>query len=232
MIGRYMSKRDFLRETQPVQTKINREQMFVVYRNLWPMAWRQGVVMIGAFLIQRGNTLVCSAKLGLSETASYGLTLNIINVILVTALMPLSLSWPTISRMRVQRDSAGIRRLFFKRLYLGLAVAACGIVFLALVGPWGLAWLGSDTKLLPAGVILVLGLVYLLEQHHSNYAILVLTENQNPFLIPGLLSGIAIIIFAWFIGGNYGVIGIILVQGLIQLLWNNWWTVVRGIKSL
>src|SRR5262249_2642951 len=51
-------------------------------RILWPMAWRNGVLALGTFFIQSANTLICSTKLGLDATASYGLTLQVINLLM------------------------------------------------------------------------------------------------------------------------------------------------------
>ena len=210
------------------------EEMSAVFACLWPMAWRQGVVMIGAFLIQKGNTIVCSSRLGLDETATYGLSLMLLSMLLQITGIPLALKWPLIGQLRVQRDILRIRRIFFPYLYGGLAVALIGI----LIGPFALRpildYMGAKTTILPNGLFILFGIIYLLEQQHSSYAMLVLSENRNPFIIPAITSGIVILITSWWAAGIWGIIGLILSQGIIQLLWNNWWTIwvaMAGIRK-
>lgn len=203
-----------------------------VLRDLWPMAWRQGIVTLGAFLILKANTIVCAAKLGLQETASYGLTVNFVTIIIQLTALPLMVAMPSIAQLRVKREHARIWRIFSRRVYIGLAVAGVGMLFLASFGPWVLRLIGSQTSLLPFSLTLVLGVIWLLENHHSQYATLVLTENENPFVLPAILSGLAVFGVSWWSAGHFGVAGLIGAQGIVQLAWNNWWTVKRGLKGL
>ena len=203
-----------------------------VLNRLWPMAWRQGLVMIGAYLTLRSNTLICSAKLGLEETGSFGLSLNLINMILQIAMVPVGLSMPLIGRLRVERDFAQIRRVFTTRLYGGLVLGAMALLVVSFVGNSLLAIIDTQTPLLTKPLFLLLALILCLEQHHSQYTGLVLTENKNPFVWPAILSGLAIVTLSWLVVGTWGLLGIILVQGLVQLSWNNWFPVVRGMQGL
>lgn len=232
LITWYLNKRLLIGKTG---LDLNAESSFSlnqIIADLWPMAWRQGVVALGAFLIQRGNTLICSAKLGLEETGRYGLSLSLMLIILQTALVPLSLAQPEISRMRVRQENGAIWNLFWKRLYPGLLAASCGIFVLSFWGNGFLMLLGSKTTLLPTATLLLLGLVTILEQHHSQYGSLVLTENQNPFIKPALISGIAIAFLSWLGAQYWHAAGLIAAQGFVQLCWNNWWTIKRGLAGL
>jgi len=203
-----------------------------ILSDLWPMAWRQGAVLLGSFLILRMNTLICTDQLGLSATAEYGLSVNVLNMIFQVCGVPLAMSWPEISRLRVRRDIHTIRSLFFKRAYAGLFMGMLMVIALSFYGDTLLEILGSKTNFIESTSFLILGLVYLLETHHSMYAGLVMSENQNPFLFPALLSGLAIFVVSWWAASRYGLFGIIVSQGCVQLAWNNWWTVRRGWKGL
>jgi ABC-type spermidine/putrescine transport system permease subunit II len=68
--------------------------------------------------------------------------------------------------------------------------------------------------------------------HHSLYAELVYSENVNPFVRPALISGVAIIILSVLLTPRFGVWGMLLAGGLVQLCFNNWWPVVRAIQGL
>jgi O-antigen/teichoic acid export membrane protein len=204
----------------------------VILSALWPMAWRQGAVLLGSFMILRMNTLICTDQLGLSTTAEYGLSINVLNMIFQICSVPVTMAFPEISRLRVSQDVLRIRRLFSQRLYGGLALAALLVLIVLFYGEPILTILGSNTRLLNAQYFLILGVIYFLETHHSMYAILVMSENHNPFLLPALLSGFAIFLISWWAAPHYGVLGIILSQGIVQLLWNNWWPVLRGWQGL
>lgn len=215
-----------------LQIEVDRQSRNQVLLQLWPMAWRQGLVMIGAFLIQRGNTLICSHELGLEETASYGLTSNVLNLIFQVIIIPLGLAWPMIGRLRVERDFKKIRKIFFLRLYGGLSAAIIVLYCLALWGNWGLEILGAKTALLPTSLLALLSAISFLECHHSQYAGLVLSENKNPFVWSAILSGVAIFFLSWWAAAIWGLLGMILAQGCVQLAWNNWWPVIRGLKGV
>lgn len=203
-----------------------------VFGSLWPMAWRQGVVTLGAYLIIRGNTLVCSQKLGLSETGSYGLTLNVLTLIFQVVSVPLMMSWPQIGKLRVRRENGLILKVFFMRAYGGLVAAALIIVVLVMWGNDLLAVIKANSSLLPTLPFTLFACVLWLENHHSMYAGLVLSENENPFLKPAIISGLLIFGLSWWSASAYGVVGLIATQGLVQLLWNNWWPIVRALRSL
>jgi hypothetical protein len=40
------------------------------------------------------------------------------------------------------------------------------------------------------------------------------------------------VVLGWFAAGRWGVVGLIGAQAIVQAAWNNWWTVLRGIKGL
>ena len=231
-IGRTLCKNAFLREAPIVKSHASSADRRALLLELWPMTWRQGVVLIGAFLIQRGNTLVCSAKLGLEETGKYGLSLNLINIVFQISAIPLMVAWPRIGQLRVQGDLPSIRKMFFSRIYGGLAVAVLGLGFLAILGDPLLVVIGSRTRLLPSTTFVLLGVVLWLENHHSLYGSLVLTENENPFVTPAIVSGVAIFLLSWMAAQRWGVEGLIAAQGVVQLAWNNWWTIIRGLRGL
>ena len=64
----------------------------------------------------------------------------------------------------------------------------------------------------------------LLEGNHSNFATIIATSNKVPFVTAGLAAGflIAILTFISLRYTSLGLTGVVLVQGLIQLAYNNW----------
>ena len=72
----------------------------------------------------------------------------------------------------------------------------------------------------------------LLEMHHGIHANIYVSTNHIPFLWPGLISGILIIILSLAVMDSFGLLGIILVQFIVQLSFNNWFPVYLNLKLM
>lgn len=194
-----------------------------VLRALWPNASRMGLVAIGAFAINRANLLVLSTFIGLAPSASYALSVQILGALSAVAQLPTQVALPQIVRARVQRDRSRFRQLVVSRQLFLLGLFVVGALGVMVCGQPLLRLIGSNVHLLRWPVFLLLSVVLLLELNHSNCANLITTGNRVPFVWSALLSGAAVVgissLVAWSGGG---VVGIILVQGLVQLAYNNW----------
>jgi len=210
------------------KAKLHRE----LFSAIWPNAWRMGIVSFGAFLIVQSNTLVCSAFLGLKETASYGISLQLVAMLVNLSNVWVSVKMPLINQLRVQGRSKEIATLFASRLRLTIYSYLTGVFCILFLAPVVLHALGSKTELLPLAPLALLALIQLLEMHHSHYAGLVLSENQNPFLKPALISGIAVVFLSVLLTPRLGVWGMLISTGLVQACYNNWWPVKRAVQGL
>jgi O-antigen/teichoic acid export membrane protein len=205
---------------------------FSVIRALWPTAWRTAAVGFGAFLILQANVLVCSAFLDLRTTASYGLSLQAVTLLVGLSSIWVRVKLPAINYLRAQGMVERIPAIFRSRIGLALLTFGAGALILLLFGRPLLAFLNAQTQLLPTALLATLLLIQLLEMHHSLYAELVYSENANPFVRPALISGGAIVVLSVLLTPRLGVWGMLLATGLVQLCFNNWWPVVRAVRGL
>jgi O-antigen/teichoic acid export membrane protein len=199
---------------------------------IWPNAWRMGLASLGSFLINRSNTLICSGFLGLETTGSYGMSVQLISILVGLSMVWVDVKMPLINQLRIQGRSDDIVHIFAVRLrlvILSFLIGALAILFLA---PAALRIIGSKTTLLPFGPLAVLTIILFLEMHHWLYARLVLSENYNPFPKPAIVSGTAIVIVSLILTPKFGIWGLIISQGAIQACYNNWWCVVRALRGL
>lgn len=231
-IDRFLSRKRYLFLLDHPLPSLATRPDFDILAKLWPMTWRMGVSILGLFLMQRGNVLIASAYLGLQETAKYGLTLNLFVILFQLCGVPLYLANPRIAKAHVQRNIPEIRRLFFIRAYGGLATALVGATVLILFGEQILALIGSKTQMLPAVFASTLFIIMLLDNHQNYYANLVMATNENPFVLPSLLSGIGMIALSLFMTPRFGLAGLLLSHGLAQLACNHWWPVLCGLRTL
>ena len=201
-------------------------------RVLWRNAWRTAAVGLGAFMVFQANTLMCSAFLDLRTTASYGLSLQAVTLLVGVSDIWVRVKLPAINQLRARGMVERIPAIFRPRIMLALLTFGAGAAVLLLLGRPLLELLNARTQLLPAALLAALLLIQLLEMHHSLYAELVYSENVNPFVKPALISGLAIIILSVLLTPRFGVWGMLLASGLVQLCFNNWWPVLRAIRGL
>lgn len=191
-------------------------------RVLWHNASRFGIVQVGAFLILRANLLIASSFLGLKEAASYGLALT-----LVFALNGLSgvigqVQLPKMNALQAKGDIQGLQAIFGSVLISSWTLYVFGLGVLLLVGPWALHAVGSSTELLPTSQLLLLGIILLLELNHSLAATYLTTTNRIQFVHAAIWSGAAIVILSAMLAEYAGIWALLLVQGVVQLSYNNW----------
>jgi O-antigen/teichoic acid export membrane protein len=203
-----------------------------VLRALWPIAWRTAAVGLGAFMTLQASTIICSAFLDLRTTASYGLSLQAVTLLVGISGIWVRVKLPAINHLRAQGMVERIREIFRQRIVFALLTFGAGAVALLLFGSRLLEMLNTQTQLLPTAFLATLLLIQLLEMHHSLYAELVYSENVNPFVTPALISGGAIIILSVLMTPRFGVWGILLASGSVQLCFNNWWPIVRATRGL
>ena len=197
-----------------------------------PNAWRTGLTSIGTYLIVYANTLICSRFLGLQETASYGLSQQVTLLLIGTSGIWINVKIPLMAQLRARGALAELARLFSQRILLAIVTYLVGAILAFSFGQQMLQWIGSKTLLIPAHLFLLQLIIGFLEMHHVQYAILVVSDNHNPFVIPALLSGMVIILISMLLAPHYGILGLLISAGVVQASFNNWWPAIKGIHSL
>ena len=203
---------------------------------LWGSSWRLGLVQIGAFLILRGNLFIAATFLGLSTTASYGLTLQISMLIAAIASQLTNLQLPKMNSMQAIGNRNELLKLYSSSVVAGIAIVICGFLTLMLFGDWLLAIFSSKTSLLSLDLLAVFGVIIVFEVHHGISATYLTTCNDVPFLCAALVSGVAVSVFSFALvkWGGLGVVGLIAGQGIVQAIFNNWYwpmTTMRHLKT-
>lgn len=190
---------------------------------IWHNSKKMGMVSIGAYLINRYNIFVVSSFIGLSAAASYGITIQILMALNSVSQLAFHVALPKMVRARIENNLGQLKTLFAGASLFYLATFALGGVFVFLFGNSLLFLVGSSIKLLEGNFLLVLLIVFILEGNHSNSALTITTANTVPFVRSAIFSGVAIFCLSTLSGYfGLGMMGIILSQGLVQMLYNNW----------
>lgn len=202
-----------------------------LFRQVWPVAWRSGLVGLGSYLIFNTNTQLMGYFYGLEGAASYGLTFQLFQVGLLLCSLPTTVRVPAINALRAQGRVAEAWRQFVIRHAAGLVLFAAGALTVTLWGADLLRIITTNKTLLPWPWIGVMAAVCFLEFNHSNCATFILTGNEVPFVRAAVCSGLAIFLVGSFVAPRWGVAGLLVTVALVQAACNNWWVPWRAWRA-
>lgn len=189
-----------------------------------PNAWRLGVVIFGAFLINKATIFFAGVYFQAELSASYMLSLQVLAVLIAVASVYFQMHIPELSRMQLAYN-ARKKKLYYKLISISLFIYIVSALMVLVFGNGILNFIGSEVGFLPLEIFSLLLFIGLLELNHTLAATYITTQNKVPFLWASILSGIAIVLFSIIIFAIYRVnelIWLILIQGSVQLAYNNW----------
>jgi O-antigen/teichoic acid export membrane protein len=188
-----------------------------------PNASRFGIASLSGFLITRSSVFAVTTFAGLGAGGSYAISLQLLSAVLQVAQMPAQFTMPRLVALHAHHDRTAIRKEAIRISAIFVGLFLLGIAAIIIAGPPLFAAIGSDVRLLPFELLLCLGLVMMLEGLHSVSAFVLMTGNKVPFARAAIVSALAVaagtVIAGW---RGWGIGGIIAVQGLVQLSYNNW----------
>ena len=205
-----------------ILTKEEKKELFDV---IWYNAKKLGVNFIGAYAITKFAMFIAGLYLSMDDIASYGLMSQIVSILTGVANVFFSTFIPSINNYKVMGENENLIRNFARsQLVFILVYIICAIVIVTL-GPWILDIIKSNAEL-PASYIMILFLlITLLENNHANFATVITAGNKVPFVAAALISGGLICVFDFLVlqFTALGMLGIIIVPGIVQLSYNNWY---------
>jgi len=224
----------FTKELKQQLSNTEAEDTKDILKAISPNAVKVGLTQLGGFCVTKSALLIGSAFLTLEETACYGITLHIIDILARCSTVYYQSITPKIAQSRANKDMGALRRYF--RYSIGILVATfiLGGAAIALLGNWGLNLIGSETKFLPTTMLCIMLIINLLENNHATAAGFISADNRIPFFIPSLLSGMGTIILLWLFLSvfHWGIWGMILAPGIAQLVYQNWKWPYAVVKEL
>jgi O-antigen/teichoic acid export membrane protein len=195
-----------------------------IIKAIYPNALKIGLNAVGWYFISSVPMIIGSLFLPLNAIASYGITMQIINIIWNVSCVYYYTYQPKIIQARTQGNVHLIKMFYLKSYWIQLLTfALCGAMVIFL-GDWGLSLIKSKTLLLPAFFIIVALLVFFFGSIYGVAEAILLTKNEVPFYKASLLTGIAtiILVFALLHYTSLGVWSLILAPGFAQAAYSNW----------
>lgn len=205
-----------------------------VLKSVTPNAIKLGLTILGGILIQRSAIIIGSLFIPLSDIASYGLTRQLFDILSGLAPVYIITYIPLISKYRVEGKTEKIKSIYIKGTIISFMVFFIGFFIIYLFGENALALLGSETILLPKGLIIAAMLVTLLEMNHASAGNILVTKNEVPFFKPSIISGLitAILIYVFLRFTDIGLFSLFLAPGIVDIAYQSWKWPLEVIKDL
>lgn len=229
VVSRMLARHFVFSKSHPEMATLsaNHEDTKSLVKILWHNASRFGIVLVGVFLIYRGNILIASSFLGLADAASYGLAIQIFLLMISISMVPFNLALPKLNTLRMQKKQKDSYKTFGALLAMGLLIYTAMDLSLLSFGSFLLNLVGSSTRLPDFYVLLAMSVVFLLEINHGICANFITTENTVPFVKASTITGVCIVVTSMLLAPVLGIAGLVISQGTMQLIYNNWkWPMV------
>ena len=195
-----------------------------LFKSLWFNSKKLGLIAIGTYVVNKFNMFIAGAYLPLSEVASLGLLLQLFGILTITSSTLFNIYQPRFTSYRVRSKTNLLLNDFAFSMIVFYFLFILGSLIIIEFGPILLSKLHANINLPSTRIVILFAIIALLEANHSNFATLILTENKIPFVNSTIIVGLAIVI-GNFISIHFtklGVIGLIIVQGIVQLSYPNW----------
>lgn len=204
---------------------ISKEEIKKNFIKIWHNAKKNGLTSIAAFIITQSTTLICSAFYGLEVTASYGLCLQIVSAMAGIAKIYFYALRPKLTELKVSGQTN--RNDFLRAMSTSIFIFwFCYLLEFLVIWIWGLkaiALLKSNTDI-PIAMYIYMSIYLFLENNHSLFANIIEMSNIVPYFKASIISSILVLFGELGISriGLGGIYGLMTVQCIVQLSYNNW----------
>lgn len=225
IIVRIFSYRSFFsKELEKILRNIHLKENKRMFKIIFYNANKIGIASLGGFLVLKGNILIASKYLSLDVVAQYGLSLQLFTILSSMSTTLMTVFIPKFSQYRIEKKVYKIKEIYSLCFILNGIIFILGTISIVYIAPYFLSILGSNTELLNKKEMLFVSCFLFLEMVHSNAATLITTQNEIPFTIPAIFSGIGMVIVSLILINftNLGIWSLLISQFIIQLSYNNW----------
>ena len=191
VISRTLAHRVFYdRETKDKLIDSSADSSWNTIKTLAPNSLKIGLVVLGLFLISQSIILIAPFYLSLSEIAEYGISKQLVALIISLSAIWFNTFYPQLSQYRVREQYGDVKRLYIKsKLYAFLTVIFCGSALL-LFGNDILILIKSKTALLNNHYLAIMVFFAILNANQTIAMNTILSSNEIPFYKAALASGI------------------------------------------
>ncbi|AYE52407.1 hypothetical protein OEA_22510 [Priestia megaterium NCT-2] len=220
-----------------LKDKIDRKEYKDIVMKLLPNTYKQALISISNYINLRSTSLISSAFLGLTVTASLGFVLQVVSIIAAIANTFFNTFLPKFSSYRVNHKYTLLEITFKKAILINNLIMIISFIIIIVAGDFILNLLHSNIELLSWPYLLVVMLYMFLYNNHSIYATFIGTKNELPHYRAFIISSVVILTLQlslmYILTPN--IWSLIIPILIVQLLYNNWkwpYEVLREFKQI
>jgi O-antigen/teichoic acid export membrane protein len=203
---------------------ISNEEKLQLISIVWYNSRKMALVFLGGYAVNKFSLFLAGLYLSLSDIAAYGLMIQLVGLITTISSTFFIISQSKFSSMRINGDKINIVKEFSFTMIVYYSLFILGSCFLIFLCPLLLEIIGAKVQLPSVLVMCIFSIIMFLEGNHSNFASFIVTKNDIPFVQSALIAGAAIVLgdYVSLTYTKFGILGLVLVQGLVQIVYANW----------
>lgn len=204
-------------------TQITTAEIRGVIGTIGHLAWRDGVVRLAIYASTQATSIMSGLYLGLAETGTYSVLLQLINAAYNFASAYPSSFFPSIQASQAEGNMNKQRKLISTGITAYWGLFLLGDIGICLVILPLLPFLKPGT-VVDYPLFLALSFYLSLLGQHSLFCNYIISMNEIPYLLGYIVAAVLGVLFVGIFCGllGWGSWGIVLGQALSQLLYNNW----------
>ena len=189
--------------------------------------YRFGINLFSAYIIMNAGPIAVTGMKSNETVSFYLILVRMLLVVKQFAQVPLIVSVPQLVKYRSDSSIKNLLDMFSKRGAFTMTLYLAGLPF----SLFYIYFLFNHSDIDYLYYWYLLSFIIFLELNHSNHAQLVLTKNVQPFLFPSFLAAGLCATLMFPIFNKFGIIGIITLQGVVQLICSNWYSIYLNVKE-
>ena len=189
--------------------------------------YRFGINLFSTYIIMNAGPIAVTGMKSDETVSFYLILVRMLLVVKQFAQVPLIVSVPQLVKYRSDSSVKNLLDMFSKRGAFTMTLYLAGLPF----SLFYIYFLFNHSDIDYLYYWYLLSFIIFLELNHSNHAQLVLTKNVQPFLFPSFLAAGLCATLMFPIFNKFGIIGIITLQGVVQLICSNWYSIYLNVKE-
>lgn len=219
---RYLFNREFVKQIRTFH--ISKQEVNNVFKKMWFNGRKLGVIALSTFVATKINLFISGLYLESFTIASFGLLMQFSAILSAISSNVFYLYQPNFAALQAIKDRENLAKAVSLSMICFYLLFSIGSIVIVELAPLLLEIIESNVGMPSKSIVIIFLLITFLEANHSHFGSIILARNSVPFVWPGLisallnLSGVLIVLHYT----NYGLLGIVIVQGASQLIYNNW----------
>lgn len=203
-----------------------------IFSSIWSVTWKSGLNTWGFFFTNRGLELIISQLKDTALMASFLFTTSILGFIRNIAQTPITVKYPEMYALMSGKKFEKLKSIASPRIYLSLTIMLIGFASFGLLGNWLLDLIGTDKKIVPATIFILMSIYLLFETNALIHGTIYISTNAVPFLIPSLITGVATFGLGMLVLPKWGLLGLVSLQVLLNFGNNFWYSTYLSLKLI